>query len=857
VTKVLIRLRDFVLLGWCVVWGTLSVAALQGSPHEGVPQIAEGLYAQLRSVGLDKSRVYTIRDASLDRSALHITFENGTIAFSQDTYGRITGAFFVGEGEVLLSPPNATERASMALFTGMAILEEQFVSGYFRFNDDVYAEMQPALRPANNAEEFIAECGETAQRFAEFDALRLLISFSHFLPIASPNPAPASRRENQSEPDRMLHARLQGRKLGAFDLYFDTTIQESIWAGQSRTTEGTTYYDVWTSFDGKHPPSQPGNYEQKQDDVTITRYKIRADVKPPTELNGDARLQLEIGRGGQRTLLFELSRFLQVKSVDLNGRGLEFINNQALEGTQLERRGNDLVAVVFPAPLKAGEKLELHFVYAGGVLSEAGSGLLYVGARGTWYPNRGLAMSNFDLEFHYPPGWTLLATGKRTPVPNPSAKAAASSAAAEFSGEQIARWVSERPMPIAGFNLGKYTRAVARAGEVLVESYATRGVERTFPKPTTTEVVTVPDVHHHMPSQSPPMAIITPPPSPARNAQPVADQSARAIEFFARRFGPFPYSSLELTQMPGPMSQGWPGLVFLSSYSFLTPAERKTFHMDRLEALLSAQVPTHETAHQWWGDLVSWRSYRDQWMMEALANYSAMMLLESEDPSAFRDLMEKFRHDLLEKNKEGQVLRDAGPVTLGTRLSSSHFPNGYDAISYGRGTWLFHMLREMMRDAQSQTEGRSGRTGQADEPFIRSLRKLRERYQGKVITTRELLHLFEEDLPPNLRYENRKSLDWFLNGWINGTAMPVLELEGVKYLSRDNSTIVTGTLLQKDAPSDLVTAVPVYASLGGKRTVFLGRVFADGAETTFRLNAPPGTRHIVLDPHQTLLTAAH
>jgi len=853
VTKVLIRVRDFALLGWLVLWGTLSIAALQGSPDEGAPKTAEGLYAQLRSVGLDKSRVYAIREASLDRSGLHITFENGTIAFTQDTYGRITGAFFAGEGEVLLSPPNATERASMALFTGMAILEEQFVSGYFRFNDNVYAELQPALRPANNAEEFISEWGEAAHRFAEFDALRLLISFSHFLPIAAPKAAPASRGQNQSEPDRMLHARLQGRKLGNFDLYFDTTIQESIWAGQSRTTEGATYYDVWTSFDGRQR-SQPVNYEQKQDDVTITHYTIRADVKPPTDLNGDARLQLEIGRGGQRTLLFELSRFLQVKGVDLNGRGVEFINNQALEGTQLEKRGNDLVAVVFPAPLQPGEKLELHFAYAGGVLSEAGSGLLYVGARGTWYPNRGLAMSNFDLEFHYPPGWTLLATGKHMAAR--SGSVTSSDAATEASGQQVARWVSERPMPIAGFNLGKYTRAVARAGEVLVESYATTGVERTFPKPTTTEVVTVPDVHHHMPTQSAPMAIITPPPSPARNAQPVADQSARAIEFFAHRFGPFPYSSLELTQMPGPMSQGWPGLVFLSSYSFLTPAERKTLHMDRLDALLSAQVSTHETAHQWWGDLVSWRSYRDQWMMEALANYSALMLLESEDPSAFRDLMEKFRHDLLERNKEGQMLRDAGPVTLGTRLSSSHFPNGYDAISYGRGTWLFHMLREMMRDAQYKTEGRATRPGQRDEPFIRSLLKLRERYQGKVITTRELLRVFEEDLPPNLRYENRKSLDWFMNGWINGTAMPGLELEGVKYLSRDNSTIVTGTLLQKDVPSDLVTPVPVYASLGGKTTVFLGRVFADGAETTFRLNAPSGTRRIVLDPHHTLLTAA-
>ena len=73
---------------------------------------------------------------------------------------------------------------------------------------------------------------------------------------------------------------------------------------------------------------------------------------------------------------------------------------------------------------------------------------------------------------------------------------------------------------------------------------------------------------------------------------------------------------------------------------------------------------------------------------------------------------------------------------------------------------------------------------------------------------------------------------------------------------RGVGTIVTGTLLQKDAPSDLVTPVPVYANLGGKTTAFLGRVFADGAETTFRLNAPSGTRRILLDPHHTLLTAA-
>jgi len=35
------------------------------------PKTAEALYLQLRNVGLDKSRVYRVREGSLDRSGLH------------------------------------------------------------------------------------------------------------------------------------------------------------------------------------------------------------------------------------------------------------------------------------------------------------------------------------------------------------------------------------------------------------------------------------------------------------------------------------------------------------------------------------------------------------------------------------------------------------------------------------------------------------------------------------------------------------------------------------------------------------------------------------------------------------------
>jgi hypothetical protein len=161
-----------------------------------------------------------------------------------------------------------------------------------------------------------------------------------------------------------------------------------------------------------------------------------------------------------------------------------------------------------------------------------------------------------------------------------------------------------------------------------------------------------------------------------------------------------------------------------------------------------------------------------------------------------------------------------------------------------------------MRDAESTSHARAARLARPeDDPFVRSLRKLRERYEGKEITTHDFLNVLEEDLPPSLRYEGRQSLDWFLSGWINGTALPRFEVQSVKYLEKENSTLVSGTLLQKDAPQDLVTPVPIYGVIAGKTPVLLGRVFAEGPETTFHLSAPMGTRKIAVDPYQTLLTA--
>src|SRR4029077_10419249 len=269
--------------------------------------------------------------------------------------------------------------------------------------------------------------------------------------------------------------------------------------------------------------------------------------------------------------------------------------------------------------------------------------------RGTWYPNRGMAMADFDLTFHYPPGWTLLATGK--PVLSQPSTTPAPSGPQNADSEQLARWVSERPIPVAGFNLGKYIRGVALAGNVTVETYATAGVERDFPR---ASLQAFPIDRKPPLPQIPPTLIAPAEPSPARNATAVAETTARAIRYYAERFGPFPYSQLALTQLPGPESQGWPGLIFLSSYAFLTQQERADLHMDVVQILLGQLVPAHESAHQWWGDLITWSTYRDQWFSEGLANYCSLMLLQESNPAGFRQIMEKYRQDLANENKDGR-----------------------------------------------------------------------------------------------------------------------------------------------------------------------------------------------------------
>src|SRR4051812_13356818 len=143
------------------------------------PGPAASLYRRIGNLGLDPQQVYNIRDAALDREDIHISLDDGTVAFTEAINGRITGALFEGEGTVLIVPPNQVERHSLGMFTGSAVLNQRFTKAYFRFDDARFVrDLQPYMRALEDAAAFIGQHDSLAKSMSAMDSLRLLVALT-------------------------------------------------------------------------------------------------------------------------------------------------------------------------------------------------------------------------------------------------------------------------------------------------------------------------------------------------------------------------------------------------------------------------------------------------------------------------------------------------------------------------------------------------------------------------------------------------------------------------------------------------------------------------------------------------------
>ncbi len=153
-----------------------------------------------------------------------------------------------------------------------------------------------------------------------------------------------------------------------------------------------------------------------------------------------------------------------------------------------------------------------------------------------------------------------------------------------------------------------------------------------------------------------------PPPlqNPASTGQSLADRAAETLTALSQMLGPYPYSTLSLTENPSVESQGWPGLIFLSSYAYLQPEQLRAMNLSEPDAIIYSEVMMpHELSHQWYGDKVSWASYHEQWLLEALANYCSLLLLERSRPADVQLTLENYRQILASRTRDGHRMVEA------------------------------------------------------------------------------------------------------------------------------------------------------------------------------------------------------
>ena len=206
------------------------------------------------------------------------------------------------------------------------------------------------------------------------------------------------------------------------------------------------------------------------------------------------------------------------------------------------------------------------------------------------------------------------------------------------------------------------------------------------------------------------------------------------------------------------------------------------------------------------------------------------MLFRSEDrlgPRAVEIALENYRRQLFTKGTDGSETESEGPVVQGGRLGTSNNPNATNAVIYGKGTWIIHMLRRKL----------------GDERFLKMLAELRRRYEWKAVTTDDLRQLCAEFLSAG---SPDAKLSEFFDQWVYGTGVPKLKLSySVK--GKPGALKLVGTLTQSDAPEDLSIAVPIEIQIGRNKPI-VKIVHTASEPVQFTVDVPVTSAKAVLDP---------
>ena len=733
----------------------------------------EALSHALKQAQLDPEACFRVRDFTYRRNEVRIYLTEGVLMFRKPVNGMRTGAVFVAseeleDAEILMIPPNRMERKSLASFTGSPNLDEHFRSAVFVFTD-------------GTAESWIGELNRsvTARRSPERGVL-VAESWNDVMRNLSDSLEPRLLEDlsNGGGPGKgFFFAAFSGRLLGNFDIYFDPRGREELFVGQLENVEGRNRYNFWTHFEPRR--SEPRTIPIPA--AKIESFEVQAAIGDDLRFRATVKIRLRSNQDGLNVLPMDLSPRLRVKSARWNGEAVEVYQRDALRANLLRNGDSEGLLLRPNNPLKAGETGLLEVVEEGDLFFRSGNGVLYLATRASWFPQMMFQSAPFQASFEHPKNLMLVCPGVRSE----SAK----------GDRKVTSCRVDRPVRLFGFNLGSFESSKVSRGGFEVEVYANKTIESALEsRPAALMVPPLSATPRRRLDLPVPMASTVAPADPLSRMPLMAEDLARALEFFTSIFGPPPLSRVVAAPIPGAFGQGFPGFLYLSTLAYLEDrnlpaAERAEWQGRNFREIMQA----HELAHQWWGNQVSFDNYRDEWLSEALANYSALLYLEKrKGAKSIEPVLEEYRRRLLLENKEGKAAESLGPLVFGMRLRYAD-PAAWHSITYGKGTWVVHMLRNRLGDAA----------------FLQVLGQLTREFADKPMTTEDLRRTAAAKLPKDAP---DRDLTNFFETWVYGTGIPHLEMTStVKGLAP--RAVVEIRLKQTKVGSDFAVDVPVEIQL--------------------------------------------
>ena len=181
-------------------------------------EVETPLGRKILAAGLDPAECYRVRDLELSEEDARFFLNDGYLMFGRPVDGAPLTAVFSadtdgGDAEVLLLPPNRSERKSMAAYTGAPNLNEHFAQAAFIFTEPSARSLLEQVR-TSGARKYPDIAAIMQERWGRVVA-NLVSGFETRLTLDL---------LSSGQKGGFFEAVIDGRKLGNFDVLYDLSL---------------------------------------------------------------------------------------------------------------------------------------------------------------------------------------------------------------------------------------------------------------------------------------------------------------------------------------------------------------------------------------------------------------------------------------------------------------------------------------------------------------------------------------------------------------------------------------------------------------------------------------------------------